>query len=95
MKFALAVFAVAGLANVAAAEPVIDVNRVTCATFAVYQSEPEAFGPTVGSFIDGMLTGLTAAGYGDRPALFERLGEVCWNDPRLSMISAVRTMIQN
>jgi hypothetical protein len=89
---ALFVVLSAGLAN---AETAIDGETANCASVATYGSSPELLTPEAGEFVNGMLTALTATGYGDRPTLIQRIGEACSADPTFDVVSAVRTMLRN
>jgi hypothetical protein len=94
MKSRLNAFAVisvltASLSYPAAAQNALDVNRMSCETLIVFWTDPEVFNETAGVFIEGVLTGLTAAGFANRAAALERLVETCDNDRTLSFASAI------
>jgi hypothetical protein len=84
-----------GLSQTAVAQSPLDVNQMSCETFIVFATDPGLFNETASVFIEGVLTGVTAAGFLNRAAALERIVETCEGDRNLSFASAISVALRD
>ena len=90
LKFVAAMILLA-MGQAANAEEVFVPNRLTCELFGVLSADPDVLNQTATAFIEGVLAGLMAAGFGERSELITTLDNVCRDDPTLTFGNAIAT----